>query len=137
MIAISGHSTGKRHAQAMKAIRWIAFMAAAMIPLSGLGAAPSDGMRTIEILSGTYGTHCGGKTANATHDLAHQCNGLQTCRFALGEMDVHAASEQCERDFVAEWKCNESEFHTASVSPGGTQGSTLVLTCVEPVGPGH
>ncbi|TDN67283.1 hypothetical protein B0G77_0538 [Paraburkholderia sp. BL10I2N1] len=37
--------------------------------------------RAIKIVSGTYDQNCGAPRGNATHDLAHQCDGRTTCRY--------------------------------------------------------
>ncbi|CAE6775433.1 hypothetical protein R69927_04143 [Paraburkholderia domus] len=77
---------------------------------------------------------------NATHDLARQCDGLQTCPYILHKALTGSSSKGCRKDpkdFRVEWRCTDTEFHTATLSAEARPGSTLVLSCVEDTGPGR
>ncbi|SEB23345.1 hypothetical protein SAMN05192564_111102 [Paraburkholderia sartisoli] len=99
-------------------------------------ASPGAQARAIKIVSGTYGTNCGAPRGNATHDLARQCDGLQTCRYVLREAITGVRSMSCHKDFRAEWRCTDTEFHSAALGPEAGPDSTLVLGCIEETGPG-
>lgn len=94
--------------------------------------------RLVAVISGTYGHNCGAHRGNATRDLSSKCNGRETCDYVLdpriaADLD---AGNHCSKDFVAEWQCDGQESHMAMLSPEAGEGSTLVLTCVEPTGAG-
>jgi hypothetical protein len=42
----------------------------------------------------------------------------------------------CSSDFVAEWRCDSADFHTAALSPEVGSGDRLVLSCVMERGAG-
>ncbi|TDN67284.1 hypothetical protein B0G77_0539 [Paraburkholderia sp. BL10I2N1] len=42
----------------------------------------------------------------------------------------------CRKDFLVEWLCSDTEFHTAALSPEAGLGNTLVLSCVREAGAG-
>jgi hypothetical protein len=92
--------------------------------------------RTISIVSGTYGQNCGGVRGNVTHDVAHRCNGRTTCEYSPRAPRKDRAAVACSNDFVAEWRCDGAEFHTAALGPAVTRGDTLVLSCVGERGAG-
>jgi len=50
--------------------------------------------------------------------------------------DTFNVAYGCPKDFLAEWRCGETEFHTAMLSPEAGAGSTLVLSCVRQTGAG-
>ncbi|SIT45538.1 conserved exported hypothetical protein [Paraburkholderia ribeironis] len=103
-----------------------------LVPAVGMGAQP----RTINIATGTYGQNCGAPRGNATPDLAHRCDGRLSCSYALPEAPEGKQAAACRRDFVAEWRCDSGEFHTAAIAPGATPNDTLVLSCIEETGAG-
>jgi hypothetical protein len=93
--------------------------------------------RTITVVSGTYGANCGASGGNATNDLTHQCDGRDTCEYVPDRTRISDATRVCPKDLQADWRCNDSEFHTAMLSPEAGVNSTLVLSCIEQNGPGH
>ncbi|SAK64251.1 hypothetical protein AWB82_03401 [Caballeronia glebae] len=107
---------------------------AAIVMLAGIS---STGARTITILSATYGANCGAESGNATHDLTRQCNGLDTCQYVPNRKRISDATQACRNDLQANWRCTDSEIHTATLSPEAGVNSTLVLSCIEQNGPGH
>ncbi|MGU7768804.1 hypothetical protein ACV229_01295 [Burkholderia sp. MR1-5-21] len=92
--------------------------------------------RTIDIVSGTYGQNCGARRGNATHDLARRCDGRLTCDYILNRT-FGAGAASCRRGFLAEWRCSNTEFHTAALSAGAKSGDVLVLSCERQDGPGR
>jgi hypothetical protein len=105
-------------------------------PASGLRtAAQSTDARPITIVSGTYGQNCGTAHGNATLELSHQCDGRRTCSYVLPPATRNAKTG-CRRDFHAEWRCSDTEFHTASLSAGARSGDVLVLSCEKENGAG-
>jgi hypothetical protein len=93
--------------------------------------------RTITIVSGTYGGNCGAPDGNATFDLTRQCDGRDTCQYMPDRTRISDATRVCRKDLQADWRCTDSEFHTAMLSPEAGVNSTLVLSCIEQDGPGH
>jgi hypothetical protein len=112
----------------------------AIAGILAVAASSSAQARAIRIISGTYGTNCGTPRGDATHDLARQCDGLQTCPYILRKALTGAPSKDCHSDHVdfhVEWLCTDTEFHTATISAEAGPGSRLVLSCVEETGPGR
>jgi hypothetical protein len=112
----------------------------AIAGILAVAASSSADARAIRIISGTYGTNCGKPRSDATRDLARQCDGLQTCPYILRKAQTGAPSKGCHGDHVdfrVEWRCTDTEFHTATLSAEATPGSRLVLSCVEEPGPGR
>ncbi|GJH16927.1 hypothetical protein CBA19CS22_10315 [Caballeronia novacaledonica] len=107
---------------------------AGIVMLAGISGAEA---RTIKVISGTYGANCGAANGNATHDLTLQCDGLDTCQYVPDTKRIGDATRACSKDLQADWRCTDSEFHTAMLSPEAGVNSTLVLGCVEQNGPGH
>ncbi|WP_115778035.1 hypothetical protein [Paraburkholderia caffeinilytica] len=99
--------------------------------------------RAIRITSGTYGANCETPRADATHDVARQCDGLQTCTYILHRPLTSAPSKGCSNDvkgsgdFRVDWLCTDTEFHTATLGAEAGPGSRLVLSCIEETGPGR
>lgn len=93
--------------------------------------------QTINIVSGTYGQNCGAPRGNATQRLARRCDGRRSCDYVLNEAFGDGDTAACRRGFLAEWRCGNTEFHTAALSAGAEQGDTLVLSCVRENGPGR
>lgn len=91
---------------------------------------------TIEIVSGTYGQNCGAQRGNATRDLNTQCDGRATCEYRVDRRSIPDPAVGCRKDFLAEWRCDETDVHVAMLSPEAGTGSTLVLGCVSPTGAG-
>jgi hypothetical protein len=120
--------TGKR-AVAIHLI-WIIFAIAALLASSSAHAL------AIKVVSGTYGQNCGAQRGNATPDLATQCDGRDTCEYRVDRRSVLDPAAGCPKDFLAEWRCGKTEFHTAMLSPEAGAGSTLVLSCVRQTGAG-
>ncbi|RDJ97749.1 hypothetical protein DLM46_36325 [Paraburkholderia lacunae] len=108
----------------------------ATLVILAVAASSSGQARTIKVVSGTYGKNCGASRGNATENLAHQCDGLETCRYMLHEAPTGAPSVGCHNDFRAEWLCTDTEFHIAALSPEAGSGSTLVLSCAAEAGAG-
>ncbi|SAK52867.1 hypothetical protein AWB79_01943 [Caballeronia hypogeia] len=106
----------------------------AIVMLAGIAGAQA---RTIEVISGTYGANCGAQNGNATRDLTRQCNGRDTCAYMLDRKRISDPAGTCRKDLQANWRCTDTEFHTAMLSPEAGMNSTLVLSCVEQNGPGH
>ncbi|KLU24909.1 hypothetical protein EOS_17570 [Caballeronia mineralivorans PML1(12)] len=107
--------------------------------LSVIVLAISSGVhaRAIQVVSGTYGQNCGAPWGNATLDLATQCDGRGTCSYVLNRTLTVDPAKNCPKDFLAEWRCSDTEFHTAALSPEAGAGSTLVLSCIEGTGAGR
>jgi hypothetical protein len=53
-----------------------------------------------------------------------------TCEYAPRESLRSRAAAKCRSGFVAEWRCDDTDFHTAALSPEAGRGDTLVLSCV-------
>lgn len=98
-------------------------------------SAQSTDARPITIVSGTYGQNCGTALGNATRELSHQCDGRRTCSYVLPPA-TRNAKPACRRDFRAEWRCSDTELHTASLSAGARSGDVLVLSCERENGAG-
>ena len=109
---------------------WIIFVITALIASSS-----AQGI-AIEVVSGTYGQNCGAQRGNATPDLATRCDGRDTCEYRIDRRRILDPAEGCPKDFLAEWRCGKTEFHTAMLSPEAGAGSTLVLSCVRQTGAG-
>jgi hypothetical protein len=109
---------------------WIVFGIAAWVVSA---SAQATG---IKVVSGTYGQNCGAQHGNATPDLETQCDGRDTCEYRVDRRTIRDPAPSCPKDFLAEWRCGEAEFHTAMLSPEAGAGSTLVLTCVRQTGAG-
>jgi hypothetical protein len=107
-----------------------------MFAVFALAANSQAQVRTIQIVSGTNGENCGAPHGNETHDLARQCNGLTTCEYApRGPLDGRPAAA-CRGGFIAEWRCDGADFHTAALSPEAGRGDRLVLGCANERGAG-
>lgn len=102
-----------------------------------LASVSSAHAREIKVISGTYGANCGAPGGNATRDLVRQCDGRSTCAYVLNRKRIGYAARSCSKDLQADWRCTDTEFHTAMLSPEAGAGSTLVLSCIEQNGPGH
>ncbi|WP_175147795.1 hypothetical protein [Paraburkholderia ultramafica] len=107
-----------------------------MLAVFVLAASSKAEVRTIQIVSGTYGQNCGAPHGNVTHDVAHQCDGRMTCEYAPRGTHKRRLAMACSSDFVAEWRCDSADFHTAALSPEARSGDTLVLSCVMERGAG-
>lgn len=107
---------------------------AGMVLLAGVSSVEA---RTIKIISGTYGANCGAVSGNATRDLTRQCDGRDTCEYVPDRKRISDATRVCKKNLQADWRCTDSEFHTAMLSPEAGTNSTLVLSCIEQKGPGH
>ncbi|CAB3789108.1 hypothetical protein [Paraburkholderia fynbosensis] len=92
--------------------------------------------RTISIVSGTYGQSCGALHGNVTREMAHRCNGRTTCEYLPRAPQKGRSTGACRNDFVAEWRCDSAEFHTAALGSAVRWGDTLVLSCVSERGAG-
>jgi hypothetical protein len=92
--------------------------------------------RAITIVSGTYGENCGAPRGNLTRDVARHCNGRSSCGYSMPELHESRMASACPREFLAEWHCDNAEFHRAALSAGAKSGDTLVLSCVESRGAG-
>ncbi|CAB3799249.1 hypothetical protein [Pararobbsia alpina] len=115
---------------------WRGRYAWTILSLIVLAASSYAQARAIRIVSGTYGQNCGAPIGNATHDLARQCNGRETCRYIVGKSLAGDPVVACRKDLLAEWLCSDTEFHTAALSPEAW-GSTLVLSCIRQTGAGR
>jgi hypothetical protein len=104
--------------------------------VAALAASSSAQAIAIEVVSGTYGQNCGAQRGNATPDLATRCDGKDTCEYRIDRSRVLDPAAGCPKDFLAEWRCGRTEFHTAMLSPEAGAGSTLVLSCVRQAGAG-
>jgi hypothetical protein len=91
---------------------------------------------TIKIVSGTYGQNCGAQRGNATRDLKTQCDNQVTCEYQVDRKSIPDPALGCRKDFLAEWRCDETNVHVAMLSPEAGTGSTLVLGCVSQTGAG-
>lgn len=91
--------------------------------------------RVINIVSGSYGQNCGEVQGNATLDLSWQCDRRQACSYVLSGGDA-TRSSTCRPDFRVQWRCSDTEFHSAALSVGAKAGDTLVLSCKAETGPG-
>ena len=87
----------------------------------------------IHIESGTYGANCGASVGNVTRDLAGQCDKLETCRYII---NASVEDKTCPASLIAEWSCDEREYHRAMLSAGAATGDSLMLTCVPSTGAG-
>jgi hypothetical protein len=116
------------------ATRWlVCAVCASGVAYPAANAHPTD--LTINVISATYGANCGARVGNATSDVARHCNQRRECAYQI-DMALPDDGRVCSADFVSEWRCGQTEFHRAAVSPGFGSGSTLVLTCVRPEGAG-
>ncbi|HEY2020327.1 hypothetical protein [Paraburkholderia sp.] len=113
-------------------IRWMPLMLCMVLLAANVGAE----QRTIQIVSGTYGANCGAPRGNLTREVARHCNGRSSCGYSVPGLDQGSAASACHGDFLAEWHCDNAEFHSAALAPGATLGDTLVLSCVESRGAG-
>lgn len=120
--------TGKR--AIVVHVIWIIFGVVALLASSGAQAI------AIKVVSGTYGQNCGAQRGNATSELAIRCDGKDTCEYRVDRRRVPDPDAGCPKDFLAEWRCGKTEFHTAMLSPEAGAGSTLVLSCVRQTGAG-
>ncbi|SMG51498.1 hypothetical protein [Paraburkholderia susongensis] len=93
-------------------------------------------MRSITIVSGTYGENCGAPRGNMTHDVARHCNGRASCDYTMPGIYKDGLVSACRSDFLAEWHCDGTDLHSAALSAGAKSGDTLVLSCVESRGAG-
>ena len=109
---------------------WIIFGIAALLASSSAQAI------AIKVVSGTYGHNCGAQRGNATSDLATRCDGKATCEYRIDQRRILDPAEGCPKDFLAEWRCGKTEFHTAMLSLEAGAGSMLVLSCVRQTGAG-
>jgi hypothetical protein len=109
---------------------WILFGIAALLASSSAQAI------AIKVVSGTYGQNCGAQRGNATSELATRCDGRDTCEYRVDRRRILDPAAGCPKDFLAEWRCGKTEFHTAMLSPEAGAGSTLVLSCVRQTGAG-
>ncbi|WP_235442756.1 cupredoxin domain-containing protein [Caballeronia mineralivorans] len=90
----------------------------------------------IKVVSGTYGQNCGAQHGNATPDMETQCDGPDTCEYRIDRRTVRDPAAGCPKDFLAEWRCGETEFHIAMLSPEVGADDTLVLSCAGAMGAG-
>jgi hypothetical protein len=109
---------------------WMIFGIAALVANSSAQAI------AIKVVSGTYGQNCGAQRGNATADLKTQCDGRDTCEYRIDRRTIRDPAAGCRKDFLAEWRCGETEVHTAMLSPGAGADDTLVLSCVRQTGAG-
>lgn len=107
----------------------------AVLAIFALAANAQAEVRTIRIVSGTYGQNCGAPHGNVSHDVARRCDGLTTCEY-VPRATPKGRLAACRSDFVAEWRCDGADFHTAALSPEATPGDTLVMSCVAQRGAG-
>ncbi|WP_244206761.1 hypothetical protein [Caballeronia pedi] len=107
---------------------------AGFVMLAGVSGADA---RSIMVVTGTYGANCGAASGNATRDLTRQCDGRDTCAYVPTRTRGGDAVRACRKDLRVDWRCTDSEFHTAMLSPGADANSTLVLSCIEQSGPGR
>jgi hypothetical protein len=96
-----------------------------------LAAGSSVDARTIKIIAGTYGQNCGAPRGNATKDLAAHCDNRHSCRYRIDKTAIGDPAVGCQKDYLAEWRCSDTELHAAAISPEAGAGSTLVLSCVD------
>jgi hypothetical protein len=111
-------------------LTWTTFGIAALL------ASSSSQAIAIKVVAGTYGQNCGAQCGNATPDLATQCDERDTCEYRIDKRRILDPAAGCTKDFLAEWRCGKTEFHTAMLSPEAGAGSTLVLSCVRQTGAG-
>ena len=107
-----------------------------MLAVFVLSASSAAEVRTIQIVSGTYGQNCGAPHGNVTHDVALHCDGRTTCEYAPRGIRKHRLAVACSSDFVAEWRCDGADVHTAALSPEAKLDDRLVLSCVMERGAG-
>jgi hypothetical protein len=107
-----------------------------IICIAALATGSAAQAATIQIVSGTYGQNCGAQRGNATRDLETQCDGRATCEYRIDGRTMRDPAVGCQKDFLAEWRCDETDIHIAMLSPEAGNGSTLVLSCVNPTGAG-
>jgi hypothetical protein len=108
---------------------------AALFGVAALAACADTGV-TIRVVSATYGENCGARPGNATRDLADHCDRRRVCAYRIDKAVLEDTNHACAKNFLSEWRCGETESHTAALSPGLESGSTLVLTCIAPTGAG-
>jgi hypothetical protein len=101
-----------------------------------LAAGSSAGAQTIKIVTGTYGQNCGAPRGNATDDLAAHCDNRDECWYRIDKTAIGDPAVGCQKDFFAEWRCSDTEYHAAAISPEAGAGSTLVLSCIRQTGSG-
>jgi hypothetical protein len=84
--------------------------------------------RIIEVVSATYGANCGARGGNATRDFMRQCNGRSRCEYVPSTKRISVPARFCRKDLRADWRCTDTEWHFARLSPEAGAGSTLVLS---------
>ncbi|TCK33453.1 hypothetical protein B0G84_7675 [Paraburkholderia sp. BL8N3] len=104
--------------------------------MAASAACAATGVATIKVVSATYGENCGARLGNATRDLASHCDSRLVCAYRIDRAILEDTDRACPKNFLSEWLCGDTEFHTAALSPGVESGSTLVLTCIRAVGAG-
>jgi len=104
--------------------------------LMALAAGAAGETRTITIVSATDGGNCGAPRGNATRDFARACDGRGICPYILARPASGRPAAQCRTDLFVEWRCNDTEVHNATMSPGTAPGSKLLLSCVNETGAG-
>jgi hypothetical protein len=104
--------------------------------LMALAAGAAGETRTITIVSATDGGNCGAPRGNATRDFARACDRRGTCPYTLARPASARPAARCRTDLFVEWRCNDTEFHNATMSPGTAPGSKLLLSCVNETGAG-
>ncbi|TDN69779.1 hypothetical protein B0G77_3197 [Paraburkholderia sp. BL10I2N1] len=107
-----------------------------IVLLMALAAGAAGETRTIMIVSATEGGNCGAPRGNATRELARACDGRGTCPYVLARPASGRPAARCRTDLFVEWRCNDTEFHNATMSAGNAPGSKLLLSCVNETGAG-
>jgi hypothetical protein len=85
---------------------------------------------SIRVVAGTYGRNCGAVYGNATDHLASICDGRPACEYIVDVNALGDPARECAKDFVAEWRCgNSQERATVVASPEAGAGKRLLLRC--------
>lgn len=98
----------------------------------------------IHVVEATYGGSCKDftpepphanqvKTGNATAFLAKACDAAKSgCSFAVDATQISDPANGCGKDFVAKWRCgNSQKIHQFFLAPEAS-GRTALLSCPAP-----
>ncbi len=84
----------------------------------------------ITVVSGTYGGNCRQPRGNKTRYLAKACNGRRVCRYKIDYKVIGDPAVGCDKDYVAEWRCQgSSRIHRTRVTSEAGYGKIVELRC--------
>lgn len=83
---------------------------------------------SITVLEATYGTNCGAPQGNQTYNLAHACNGLTYCEYAVNHRVIGDPAYGCAKEYHARWRCAPGDVRSTTV-PAEASGKPVTLRC--------